>query len=555
MKNLTRVAILAIVVAIMAGAAYWYYQGHAKTTSAATGSQTYTQVVPVKQGSVSSTISVVGQMEAVQDADLAFEHMSGVGTLQSLAVKAGSVVTTGQVLATINATPYQAALDQAKSALAAAEKTLANLTTPATALKLAQADVAVAKAELAIQQAENALDDLVNPDMASLESAVANAESALAKAQADVLSKQQDQSYKDQLAKLVNAEATPTTTYSRLAAESTPAGDASYQDRLLLAYNKMADAQAARASYELAAQISASQAQTSVRKADVALADAQEALATAQAGGDKLAIAKARVTLQDAQVALQAAQAAKADLVAGADTTTIATAQADVDKKKLAVADAQAALDGAKLTAPFDGTILKVNVAAGNQVGANTTILSIADLKSVQVVASIDETTIRKVSAGQDATITFDAYAGQTFKGKVQSVPLQGALQGGVMVYSVPISLTGADKLSLLVGMTANVKIQAGTAANALLVPTLALQKSNGQYQVLVPNTTDPNGSPEAVPVEVGLSDGTYTQITKGLNAGDQIITQVKSTSSSSQQQMGGPGMDMGGAPLAPPSR
>ena len=202
-------------------------------------------------------------------------------------------------------------------------------------------------------------------------------------------------------------------------------------------------------------------------------------------------------------------------------------------RKSSPSADAQAALDGAKLTAPFDGTILKVNVAAGNQVGSNTTILSIADLKSVQVVASIDETTIRKVSAGQDATITFDAYAGQTFKGKVQSVPLQGALQGGVMVYSVPISLTGADKLSLLVGMTANVKIQAGTATNALLVPTLALQKSNGQYQVLVPNTTDPNGSPEAVPVEVGLSDGTYTQITKGLNAGDQIITQVKSTSSS----------------------
>ena len=85
------------------------------SASAATSSQTYTQVVPVKQGTLSSTISVVGQLEAVQDADLAFEHMSGTATLQSLAVKAGSVVTTGQVLATINATPIRRRLTRPRA--------------------------------------------------------------------------------------------------------------------------------------------------------------------------------------------------------------------------------------------------------------------------------------------------------------------------------------------------------------------------------------------------------------------------------------------------------
>ena len=74
---------------------------------------------------------------------------------------------------------------------------------------------------------------------------------------------------------------------------------------------------------------------------------------------------------------------------------------------------------------------------------------------------------------------------------------------------------------------------------------------------MLVPNTTDPNGDPTAVPVEIGLSNGTYTQITKGLNPGDQVVVQVSASSSSSNQMMGGPGgmgaMD-GGAPPAPPS-
>ena len=97
---------------------------------------------------------------------------------------------------------------------------------------------------------------------------------------------------------------------------------------------------------------------------------------------------------------------------------------------------------------------------------------------------------------------------GRRCKGQVGEVPLQGTLQGGVMVYEVPISLAGAEQLPLLVGMTANVKIAMGQAQNALLVPAMALQKANGMYQVLVPNTGDPTGQPEAVPVEVGLSDG-----------------------------------------------
>jgi hypothetical protein len=62
-------------------------------------------------------------------------------------------------------------------------------------------------------------------------------------------------------------------------------------------------------------------------------------------------------------------------------------------------------------------------------------------------------------------------------------------------------------------------------------------------YEVLVPNTADPNGDPEVAPVEVGLSDGTYTQITKGLNAGDNVLVQLQSTSSSSSSKaMGGSG-------------
>ncbi len=535
---------------IVAGGGYWYFVGRTAAASSTTA-QTYTQVVTVTQGKLNATLSVVGQLEAEQSADLAFQRVSGTSSLLTLAVQAGNVVTSGQVLATIDPAPYEQARDQAKSDLQAAEEALSDLQTPATSLQRAQADVAVAAAEVQLQQAQDALDTLAHPDLPSLKAAVASAQSALAKAQADVLAQQEDSAAKKQLSRLQTAEATPTADYQRLAAETYT--DDYYRDRLQVAYNKMMDAQDARVTYVTSREMSALQAQMTLRRSQQALADAQEALADAQAGGDKLALAQAELAVHQAEVALQAAQQARTDLDTGADAAKIAAAQAAVDKKRLTLDDAEAALAGAQLVAPFDGTILQTNVSVGDQVTANTTILTLANLKTLQVVASVDETTIRQISAGQDAAITFDAFPGQSFQGKVLSVPLQGSLQGGVMVYAVPVSLTGADNLALLVGMTANVEVQVGQAADALLVPTLALSKANGLYQVLVPNAS---GDPTAVPVEIGLSDGAYTQITKGLNPGDQVVVQVASTTSSSQT-LGGPGgmgaMD-GGAPPAPPS-
>jgi RND family efflux transporter MFP subunit len=244
--------------------------------------------------------------------------------------------------------------------------------------------------------------------------------------------------------------------------------------------------------------------------------------------------------VQNADVSLATAKDNRDTVVDGADATTLAAAQAAVDKKQLAVDNAVAALAGTKLTAPFAGTVLQTKVAAGNLIGSGTVILTLADLKSLQVAATIDETTIKRVSSGQTAQVTFDALAGQTLRGQVGEVPLQGALQGGVMVYVVDISLAGADKLPLLVGMTANVKISTGQAQNALLVPAMAIQRASSGYQVLVPNAADATGSPTPVTVEIGLSDGVNTQITKGLKLGDQVLVQLSSTTTNNNQQRGG---------------
>ena len=413
MKRIMKVILATLLVTAVVGG-YFYYQSRAATGTDTASTRAYTQIVQVKQGDLSSTLGVVGQLEAEQSASVAFEQMSGTTNLLALAVQAGNVVTAGQVLATIDTASYQQALGQAKSDLLAAEETLADLLEPATALAIAQADVAVTTAEQTLEQAKADLADLTAPDLTSLENAVKDAEDNL-----KLLQIESDLAERDSLAKSERDLRYTVNWYGRRIAElqAMTKRNAEETEEITTDQGILAAAQAdldrVFAQRELARQARADE----LAKDELALADAQQALADAQAGGDKLTLAQAQLAVHEAEVSLQAAQEARQELDEGADATTIATAQAAVDKKRLAVSDAEAALAGTQLTAPFDGTILETNFSAGDQVTADTAILTLANLKTMQVVASVDETTIRQVSEGQAATISFDAFPGQSFHG------------------------------------------------------------------------------------------------------------------------------------------
>jgi RND family efflux transporter MFP subunit len=549
MKWVLRLGLVVLILLLAAGG-FWFYRSRAASTASTATSGNFTQVVDVQRGNLSAAITVVGELDAAQRADLTFERMTDTTKLVSLDVKPGNTVKVGQVLATIDPASYQQALDQANSDLQTAEQTLADLKTPATALAIATADETIAQANHGLQQAKQDLINLQTPDLSTLEAAVQNAQDnlPLAKlqqtlAQHDAMAKsERDLQYAagwhqrriGQLQDLVRAHKANLEQTQQITTEQETLGEIQ---------SDLARIQAQR-------QLSLQSAAASITNAQATLVEAQKALADGKAGGDKLALAQAQLAVKDAEYTLAAAKDARAKLDEGTDAVTLASAQADVDKKRLAVFDAQAALAGTKLTAPFDGTVLQTNAAVGDVVAANTPILTVANLSDLQVLASVDETTIRQVSAGQLAQITFDAVPGQTLQGQVGEVPLQGTLQGGVMVYEVPISLVGAEKLPLLVGMTANVKIAVGQAENALLIPAMALQKANGMYQVLVPNTTDPAGQPEAVPVEVGLSDGSYTQIVRGLNEGDNVLVQLSAAQSNTNANFRGGGGGFIGIPF-----
>ncbi|MGQ9714220.1 MAG: ATP-binding cassette domain-containing protein [Anaerolineae bacterium] len=146
--------------------------------------------------------------------------------------------------------------------------------------------------------------------------------------------------------------------------------------------------------------------------------------------------------------------------------------------------------------------------------------------RALQALAYVDETEISQVEVGQTAEITFDAFPGKKFTGKVLEVPPQGSLVGNVVTYEVPVSLEGTEGVPLKPGMTANLRIVVGRRENTLLVPTMALEQMDAGYGARV---VELDGSQVVVPVEVGLSDGVYTEVLQGLNEGDQVIVQIQS--------------------------
>ncbi len=552
MKKFMRILLVLVLVGILGGGGYWLYTSKvaAQSTSTATGDGSYTQIVSATLGDLSSTLAVVGQMEAVQQADLSFKQMSAADRLLTLNVTAGNTVKTGEILAAISAETYQQEVDQAQSDLQAAEEKLADLQVPATELEIAQADLKAAQAEQDLAQAQADLADLGQTDLTDLQSAVTSAQNdqklaelELQTAQRDSLAKsERDLQYAIAWKERRINELQDLVAHGKANVEQTEEL-ATEQSELIEAQTDLARVQAER-------ELSLRAAEAAVAKAKLAVSDANKALAEAQAG-DELELAQAQLNVKNAELQVLNAQDARTDLAAGADATDLAAAQANVDKKKLALKDAQAALKGTQLLAPFDGTVLQTYASAGDKIAATTRILTLANLNELQVVAAIDETTIKRVAAGQTASVTFDALPGTTLNGGVGEIPLQGTLSGGVMTYDVPIRIQGAEDLPLLVGMTANVVIQTGAVQNALLIPTMALTKSGGMYTVQVPNTLDPAGTPESVPVEVGLSDGSYTQIVRGLVEGDQVLVTLAASDNSSFRGFGmmvGGGMP-GGAP------
>lgn len=228
----------------------------------------------------------------------------------------------------------------------------------------------------------------------------------------------------------------------------------------------------------------------------------------------------------------------------------IRSAEASVSIARAALSQAQVNLAKTVILSPIDGIVISRNVDVGQTVAASMSapilFLIAADLSHMQLSASVDESDMGKVSKGQPATFTVDAYPGETFSGVVEQVRLSPVVANNVVTYATIITAPNAS-LKLKPGMTANLTIEVdrreavlrAPAAAARFKPTAEMLEALG---IPAPpparNTiwTYTDGRPAATAVTLGTSDGVWTEIVDAAVAeGTPVITRVALDSADGQ--------------------
>jgi Cu(I)/Ag(I) efflux system membrane fusion protein len=224
----------------------------------------------------------------------------------------------------------------------------------------------------------------------------------------------------------------------------------------------------------------------------------------------------------DLVVALRAEASAKSDSsrnVAGAvqRLRNLDVLESRIDEVRASLANPRT-IDWAS---PASGDVIAKKVIEGQRVVAGDELFRIADHSSVWVVAEVAEADIAAIEVGMPATVTLRAVAGEPHEGTVSFIYPE-MMKPETRTISVRIELPNPDG-KIKPGMYADVVFRAGDGdAPALAVPDSAIIDSGTRQVVLVAKG---EGRFEPREVKLGRRGEGYTEITSGLQLGEEIVT------------------------------
>lgn len=205
---------------------------------------------------------------------------------------------------------------------------------------------------------------------------------------------------------------------------------------------------------------------------------------------------------------------------------------------------AQKNLDNCNAVAPISGQVIGLSVTQGQELDANTTLVTISDTSTVTISATVDERNISYIKAGM--SVNLDQWGTSAF-GTVETVSLSSSVNNGVASYPITISADNTEG-TLQVNSYVNYEIQASQNDNCLMVPiqavrTVGLDDGSTATVVYVQADSQPDNALELpyqdeeipagfypVQVEIGIQDTYNVEIKSGLNEGDTVYTQMMTT-------------------------
>ncbi len=199
-----------------------------------------------------------------------------------------------------------------------------------------------------------------------------------------------------------------------------------------------------------------------------------------------------------------------------------------IGQEEAALALARANLDKTVLRAPFDGIVADVTTEVGEYITPSPPglpippVIVLYDDAATYVSAPMDEVDVAKVRVGQAARVTLDAYSGRSLPARVTRVaPYVLDVQEQNRTFEIEAELDDAAfAKTLLPGTSADVEVILASRDGVLRIPTYALLEGG---RVLVVE----NRRLAARPIETGLKNWQFAEVTKGLSAGDAVAVSL----------------------------
>ncbi len=245
-------------------------------------------------------------------------------------------------------------------------------------------------------------------------------------------------------------------------------------------------------------------------------------------------------------------KSAKQDVVQAEATAT--AAQKDVDEAKLR-------LDETTIRSRTDGMVYNILIQQGEMIQSGTSgftggtpVMTIADISAVYVMAQVDEAdigAIRKIAPdyarpgsstkltdeeyteravsylsefeGRAVEVTVEAYRGQTYRGVIERILPEPQRVNNALAFNVRVRLVG-DELQQLVGLQADLAFTTEKLEDVVLVKNEALFSEGRDCYIYIPvKLSSGRWGEEKKSVRIGVTDGAFTEIVSGVDAGEEI--------------------------------
>ena len=218
------------------------------------------------------------------------------------------------------------------------------------------------------------------------------------------------------------------------------------------------------------------------------------------------------------------------------------TIQQNLETAKADLEAAEKNLANCKATAPIDGMVIGLTMQPGDEIAANTAVVTISDTSAILVSANVDERNISYIKPGMP--VELDQWGTPAF-GTVETVSLSSTVNNGVATYPITISVDNSEG-TIQVNSYINFKITASENDNCLVLPLQCVRKISQEdgttVEVVFVKGSRPENAIEtpmleeeipsgfwAVPVEIGISDNSNVEIKSGVEEGTEVFTQIQS--------------------------